>query len=42
MLYKSDVLTLEPCEIYVFGWDMFIVSMDAGGQVAIFTQVWVS
>ena len=35
---KSNLLTLEPCEIYVFGWDMFIVSIDAGAQVAIFTH----
>ena len=38
MLYKSKSLTLEPCEIYVFGWDMFIVSIYAGAQVAIFTH----
>ena len=24
MLCKSKLLTLEPCEIYVFGWDMYI------------------
>ena len=34
---KSNLLTLELCEIYVFGWDMFVVSIDAGAQVAIFT-----
>ena len=35
---KSNLLNLEPCEIYVFSWDMFIVSIDAGAQVAIFTH----
>ena len=27
MLYKSNLLTLEPYEIYVFGWDMFMMSI---------------
>ena len=30
VIMKSNLLTLEPCEIYVFGWDMFILSIDAG------------
>ena len=27
---KSNVLTLKPCEIYVFGWDMFMMSIVIG------------
>ena len=33
MLYKSDLLTLEPCNIV--GWDIYFVSIDAGTQEAI-------
>ena len=27
---KSNLLTLEPCEMYVFGWDMFMMSIVTG------------
>ena len=30
MLYKSKLLTLEPCEIYIFGWDVFMMSRFIG------------
>ena len=30
MLYKSNLLTLEPYEIYVIGWDMFMMSIVIG------------
>ena len=33
MLYKSNLLTLEPCNIYLVG--IYFVSIDAGAQVAI-------
>ena len=33
MLYKSNLLTLEPC--HIFGLDIYIVSIDARAQVAI-------
>ena len=33
MLYKSDLLTLEPCNIV--GWDIYFVSIDAGAREAI-------
>ena len=33
MLYKSNLLTLEPCNI--FGWDIYFVSIDAVAQEAI-------
>ena len=33
MLYKSDLLTLEPCNIV--GWNIYFVSIDAGAQEAI-------
>ena len=36
MLYKSDVLTLEPCSIFWLGY--VVVSINAGAQVAIFTH----
>ena len=34
MFGKSDLLTLETI---VYSWDMFVVSINAGAQVAIFT-----
>ena len=37
MLYKSNLLTLEPCNI--FGLDIYIVSIDAGAQVAIISLI---
>ena len=33
MLYKSNLLTLEPCNIYLVG--IYFVSIDARAQVAI-------
>ena len=36
MLYKSDVLTLEPCSIFWLGYS--VVSVNAGAQVVIFTH----
>ena len=33
MLYKSNLLTLEPCNIYLV--EIYFVSIDAGAQVAI-------
>ena len=36
-MFKSDLLTLEPCNIV--GWINF-VSIDAWAQVAIFTRTW--
>ena len=33
MLYKSNLLTLEPCNIYLVG--IYFVSIGAGAQVAI-------
>ena len=33
MLYKSNLLTLEPCNIYLVR--IYFVSIDAGAQVAI-------
>ena len=34
--FKSDLLTLEPCNIV--GWDI-LMSIDAWAQVAIFTHI---
>ena len=33
MLYKSNLLTLEPCNIYLV--EIYFVSIDAGAQVVI-------
>ena len=33
MLYKSNLLTLEPCNIYLV--EIYFVSIDAGAQVTI-------